>query len=199
MSTTPNLLISLISSSQNNKETTANTAFNAFDGVLTALLSVAMTDADYTFTDVTGSPILSNAAYKMTGTLTANRNVIVPAVPRQYLFRNATTNGHSITVKTASGTGVTLPVSTGYQFLYCDGTNVLAPIAAGLTLEVNGTANGSQSILNLKNGSNITLVDDGSGGVTISASSGTTTGGVSVETGDYTAVAGDNATLLSFN
>ena len=199
MSTTPNLLISLISSSQNNKETTANTAFNTFDGVLTALASVAMTDADYTFSDVTGATILNNAAYKMTGTLTSTRNVIVPTTPRQYLFKNATSGGHSITIKTSGGTGVTLSAGSPFQILYCDGTNVVAPLAAGLVLETNSAANGTQSLLNLKNGSNVTITDDGSGGITISSSSGTTTGGVTPETGDYTASGTDNATLLSFN
>lgn len=37
------------------------------------------------------------------------------------------------------------------------------------TLQTNGTPNGSQSLLNLKNGTNVTITDDGSGGVTISA------------------------------
>jgi hypothetical protein len=36
-----------------------------------------------------------------------------------------------------------------------------------LALETNGVANGNQSLLNLKNGSNITLTDDGVGGVTV--------------------------------
>lgn len=46
--------------------------------------------------------------------------------------------------------------------------------AAGtsVSLKVNGTANGSQSILNLKNGSNVTITDDGVGGITIASSGG---------------------------
>src|SRR6266403_4612584 len=39
-----------------------------------------------------------------------------------------------------------------------------------VTLETNGVLNGSQSLLNLKNGSNVTIVDDGFGGVTIGSS-----------------------------
>jgi hypothetical protein len=62
-----------------------------------------------------------------------------------------------------------------------------------ITLKTNGTNNGSQSILNLKAGSNVTLTDDGTGGVMI-ASSGSggvssvfgRTGAVTAQAGDYT-------------
>jgi hypothetical protein len=45
----------------------------------------------------------------------------------------------------------------------------------GITLKTNGTANGSQSVLNLKNGTNTTITDDGSGGITINSTGGGTT------------------------
>jgi hypothetical protein len=44
--------------------------------------------------------------------------------------------------------------------------------ASGLTLRTNTVANGSQSILDLKQGTNITIVDDGLGGVTINSTGG---------------------------
>jgi len=44
--------------------------------------------------------------------------------------------------------------------------------ASGLTLRTNTVANGSQSILDLKQGTNITIVDDGVGGVTINSTGG---------------------------
>jgi hypothetical protein len=43
-----------------------------------------------------------------------------------------------------------------------------------LTLQVNGANNGSQTLLDLTAGSGVTLVDNGSGGVTISAGGSTT-------------------------
>jgi hypothetical protein len=49
-------------------------------------------------------------------------------------------------------------------------TTVTNTPAQQITLETNGTPNGSQSLLNLKNGSNITITDDGSGGITINGS-----------------------------
>lgn len=46
--------------------------------------------------------------------------------------------------------------------------------ASGVTLKTDGTNNGSQSILNLIGGTNITLTDNGSGGVTIDGPTGGT-------------------------
>lgn len=43
------------------------------------------------------------------------------------------------------------------------------PTGTGPTLQTDGTPNGSQTLLNLISGSNITLADDGVGGVTITA------------------------------
>jgi hypothetical protein len=62
-----------------------------------------------------------------------------------------------------------------------------------ITLKTNGVSNGSQSVLNLKSGTNVTLSDDGNGGVTIAASGsggGVTsvfgrTGAVTAQSGDY--------------
>lgn len=49
--------------------------------------------------------------------------------------------------------------------------------APGVTLQTNGIANGSQSLLNLSNGSGISIVDGGTGTVTISATNSGTIGG----------------------
>jgi hypothetical protein len=62
-----------------------------------------------------------------------------------------------------------------------------------ITLKTNGVNNGSQSILNLKAGTNVTLSDDGIGGITVAASGsggGVTsvfgrTGAVAAQSGDY--------------
>lgn len=67
-----------------------------------------------------------------------------------------------------------------------DGVTVVAPYvdptthrllvdASGITLETNGIANGSQSLLNLVAGTNVTLSDNGTGSVTINSSAGTGT------------------------
>jgi hypothetical protein len=73
------------------------------------------------------------------------KNVICPAVSKFYVFRNDTTGGFALTLKTPSGTGIAVPAGQ-YKFLYCDGTNVVEMFnsAGALTLSgalsVGGTA-----------------------------------------------------------
>lgn len=78
---------------------------------------------DYTITD--GDAVgadTRNAFLALTGILTGNRNVIIPARSKSYFFRNATTGNYTITVKTASGAGVRVAAgaTTG---VFCDGTD----------------------------------------------------------------------------
>lgn len=122
MSTTPNLLISHIASSQNNKEVTANTAFDDLDVALTDILSMAQGDATLT---LTSAQALQHMVFVFTGALTGARNVIVPAGKKLYVVSNQTSGGFAITVKTPSGTGIVLSTSR-YVLLYCDGVNVVS-------------------------------------------------------------------------
>jgi len=68
-----------------------------------------------------------NLYYKLTGTLTANRTVTMPdSAERVFIVEDATTrssNNYTLTVKTVSGTGLTLPVGST-TILYSDGTNI---------------------------------------------------------------------------
>lgn len=73
---------------------------------------------------------LNRIAYRLTGILTGNRNVIVPNTVQQYWVNNQTSGAFSVTVKTALGTGIVVP--QGYSMLmYVDGTNVVS--AEGLS------------------------------------------------------------------
>lgn len=133
MSTSPNLLITDISASQNQKEVTHNAAIHELDLALTNLLSTAMADADVTLTTGEGNQALANMVFIFTGANTAARNVIVPTNKKLYIVSNATTGGFKITVKTSGGTGVDILASDGYVIVYCDGTNIVA---------VGGTSSG---------------------------------------------------------
>ena len=64
----------------------------------------------------------------------------------------------------------------------------------GLDLEVNGTPNGDQTLLNLVAGTNITLTDDGIGSVTIDASGG---GGGNVYLANDQTFTGENTFTIS--
>jgi hypothetical protein len=64
------------------------------------------------------------ATIKLTGAITANINVIVPAAAARWTIWNATSGAFSVTVKTSTGTGVAVTQGTTWQLL-CDGTNVV--------------------------------------------------------------------------
>jgi len=68
-----------------------------------------------------------NLYYKLTGTLAANRNVTLPdSTERVVIVEDGTartTNNYTLTFKTASGNGITIPVGSK-SLLYSDGTNV---------------------------------------------------------------------------
>lgn len=115
--------------------TTWGDVFNAqfsdlIDAAIAGYSNVAMTDANYTLTAANGAADESRSMLlNITGTLTAARNVVVPATSKLYFIRNSTTGGFAITVKTLSGTGIAVPAG-GTMALACDGTNVLSAITA---------------------------------------------------------------------
>ncbi|MBR8426977.1 beta strand repeat-containing protein [Burkholderia cenocepacia] len=61
----------------------------------------------------------------LTGALTGNVQIILPTWTREWTIVNNTTGAFTITVKTASGTGVAIPA--GAARVVCDGTNVTQP------------------------------------------------------------------------
>lgn len=205
MPTTPNLGIPHIDASQNQKEVTANTAFDDLDAALTDLLVQAITDADYT---VVTADALTHMLFKFTGTLTANRNIIVPNNKKMYVVANGTTGGFSLTVKTSAGTGVAIS-STTYTFLYCDGTNVVS-LGASLVGAITETSLSlsnvtTDDVSTAKHGfapkapNDATKFLDGTGAYSTPAGTGTQIGGVSRKTTDYTAVSGDSGTLIEYD
>ena len=68
-----------------------------------------------------------NLYFKLTGTLTANRTMTMPdSAERVFVVEDATarsSSNYTLTVKTVSGTGLTLPVGST-TLLYSDGTNI---------------------------------------------------------------------------
>lgn len=75
---------------------------------------------DYTLTGAQ----LNRISYNLTGVLTGNRNIIVPATVQQYWITNSTTGSFTLTVKTSAGTGIAVAANQA-EILYCDGTNVV--------------------------------------------------------------------------
>ncbi len=89
------------------------------------------TSVTMTSSNVTLNPLQAAAGIiVVTGTLTANLQLIFPAYVKQWLVLNNTSGSFSVTCKTAAGTGVTAAQSSP-TIIYCDGTNIGASAQAG--------------------------------------------------------------------
>jgi len=88
-------------------------------------INVASTDVTLAMTNETLSNA-RNAVLNLTGTLAANRNVNVPdGIEKTYIVADSTTRaGFTLTIKTVSGTGVTIPAGKTV-LVFADGTNVV--------------------------------------------------------------------------
>jgi hypothetical protein len=85
---------------------------------------------------------LNQISYLLTGALTGNVTLVVPASVQQYWINNQTTGGFLVTLESASP-GATVSVGQGAQvILYCDGTNVITAVtgtALPITVAEGGT------------------------------------------------------------
>jgi hypothetical protein len=134
---------------------------------------------DYTSIDVSGTgdytltgTELNRIVYGFTGTLTGNRNIIVPTTVQQYWVNNETTGAFNFTIKTSAGSGV-LVASGSRSILYCDGTDVVNADTGGLAVPIQ--------------------VSDGGTGATSAGSARINLGATSVGEAVFTAVDGNAA------
>lgn len=138
--------------------TQVNTGITALvDSSIAGTTSITMTAANYTLTTANGASDESRAMFLVLGgTPGAAREVIVPAVSKLYFVTNNTTGGFAQTVKTASGSGISVPNGASMT-LRCDGTNVVIaqnyfasltlgsalPVASGGTGATTSTGSGA--------------------------------------------------------
>ena len=103
-----------------------NTNLNLLQQAIAGYQAIALTSTNTTLvmTDATISNA-RNATIELTGTLSGATTVVVPdGVEKVYNFIDSTSHANSsLTVKTASGTGINLAQGNRYV-LYSDGTNV---------------------------------------------------------------------------
>jgi hypothetical protein len=109
--------------------TKTNTNLNIIQQAVAGYVAQAVTDSGTTplaITDgSTNTSVARNMVIKLTGALTGTSTVTVPdSVEKLYIVENATTGSQTVTFKTVSGTGVNF-TSTGYKFLFSDGTNIV--------------------------------------------------------------------------
>ena len=116
---------------------------------------------DYTVINVAGigdyiltGPELNRVAYEFTGVLTGPRNIIVPNTIQQYWVTNNTTGAYTLTVKTASTSGVAV-TQTASSILYCNGNQVVPAESGGISIPIpislggTGATTAAQAIINL--------------------------------------------------
>jgi hypothetical protein len=162
--------------------TKTNTNLDIIQQAVAGYVAQAVTDSGTTTLAITdGSTSTSVARHmviKLTGALTGTSTVTVPdSVEKLYIVENATTGSQTVTFKTVSGTGVNF-TSTGYKFLFSDGTNIneitLASPPGGSDTQIQfnsgGTAFGGSANL-VWDGTNVVI------GATGALRLGDTTGG----------------------
>jgi hypothetical protein len=148
-----------------------------------------------------------------TGTPGEAKNVICPAVSKMYVFRNDTTGGFALTLKTSGGTGIAVPAGQ-YKLLYCDGTNVveavnsLGPVASLSASQAvftdaskNLVSNAITGTGNVVMSTSPTLVTPVLGAATATSLNGltvsSTTGTLTLANGSTLATSGANALTLT--
>jgi len=93
---------------------------------ISGYVTQAITDgADTTITIPDGSTgVARNMYIECTGTLTANRNLVVPANKKLYFIYNNTSGGYDVTVKVSGQTGIAVP-NGEKRILVSDGTDIV--------------------------------------------------------------------------
>jgi len=89
------------------------------------------------YSNTNGSQAARCFTLNVTGLLSGSENVVVPTIEKSYIVQNNTSGGYNIVVKTALGSGVTVPNGKS-MFVYVDGTNVVeaithTPVSSGGT------------------------------------------------------------------
>ena len=87
---------------------------------------------DYTLSGVE----LNRVAYRFTGVLTGNRNIIVPGSVQQYWVDNSTTGAFSLFVKTAAQITPVEVLQGDQNILFCDGSDVIPAVSATVSFPI---------------------------------------------------------------
>jgi hypothetical protein len=132
-----NLKIELIGTGEQSGTwgTTTNTNLGSLiEEAIAGYVTQAVTDGAATVLTIPNGVSSNGRNYviQLTGALTANRTVEVPAVDKPYIFFNATTGGFSVTVKVSGQTGVT--IANGKKaIVYTNSTDVIEVANAPVT------------------------------------------------------------------
>jgi hypothetical protein len=80
---------------------------------------------------------LNRTAYVFTGTLTGDRDIIVPTTVQQYWVSNQTSGSYVLGIRTAAQPSPGVTINAGARAIfYCDGTNVVDADTAALSIPI---------------------------------------------------------------
>jgi hypothetical protein len=174
-------------------------------------------DANLTIslTNTNASQVARNYILNVTSavSLTATRNLIVPTINKPYIIENNTSGSQSIVVKTAAGTGVTVPngkrmmvyanstdVVTAFNFFEVSGVSISnatlsTPTITGGTIDntpIGGTTKQSGAFTTLSSTGNTTLGDASGDTLTINGTAVTIPNGLNFDSNTFVVDATNN-------
>lgn len=125
-----NLKIELIATGEQDGtwgSTTNTNLGTALEQAITGSGTVTFASADVTlgFASSNASQDFRNIRLRLTGTTGGSRNLIVPNIQKLYLIDNTTAN--TVTVKTASGSGIAVP-SNAKSIVFVNGVDVIEAV-----------------------------------------------------------------------
>jgi hypothetical protein len=130
-------------------QTTNNNLGGLIEQAIAGVVTINMVDANYTMTNFNGvTDEARNQVLVLTGTNTAQRNLIAPLVEKTYTVKNTTTGGFAVQIIGSSGTGVVIPNGVTTT-VYCDGLNFFPSIngiIGNLAVTGNATVAGNAAV-----------------------------------------------------
>lgn len=181
-STYSNLKIQLMGTGENNGtwgNVTNTNLGTAIEEAIAGSADVTFSNADVTLTltDTNASQTARNMRLRLTGTISAPKNLTVPAIEKAYIITNDLS--YAVTVKNATGGTCSIPANKT-TWVYSTGTDVFVPItylndldlAIPLATTEGGTGTNSTTYCNLQANVTGTLPN---GNTTASSSNGSST------------------------
>ena len=110
---------------------------NLVDDSIAAYTTITVSSVDVTLTQADGSADQARSAFlDITGTLTGSVNVIIPGLSKGYGVRNSTSGSFTVTMKTATGSGIAIPQGQVISVI-SDGVSVRDVEIAGIKSTAN--------------------------------------------------------------
>ena len=159
-STYSNLKIELITTGEQAGTWGATTNTNlgtALEEAITGTVDVSFSSADVTLTltDTNATQTARNLRLNLTGTSGGARNLIVPAIEKQYIVNNGLAD--AVTVKNSTGTGIAVPAGKT-MLVFNNATNVvdvttyLSSLTLGAALPVASGGSGAATLTGVLKG-----------------------------------------------